>query len=273
MSSRLDRVYVSRILVGCLASCDTRAVSFSDHLAVVCTLRSDQPCRPERRPPSAWSLDSSILTEEAFTNTFKQQWQQWCALRPRYSNAVDWWLRLVKPAIRGVAAAYTRERRRERSAMLQFLQQALQEVCAKDHRTPEDINTIKELKSAIIAIHGERLRGVTVSSKVDSTLDEEPTSMHQVYKCRQRSKQQNIDHMTTDDGEVLDTQDTIADHLLEVFRDKFGAPPGPPPPPASLLHLDAAVTEEDNELLSRDVTEAEVLARRPLQQEAQESRP
>ena len=259
MSSRLDRLYVARSLVSQLSSVCTVPVSFSDHLAVVCSLSAD--CAPPpTRPPSSWVLDRSILQDEDFKDSFSREWQLWCSERGRYPSAVQWWLRRVKPSIRRLAAQHTRQKREDQRHLLAFLNGALQELYAKPHRTAQDMESIRELKQAVNEVHAERLQGVAVKAKLDKTVASEPVSMHHVLKGKQRSNQQQLRVLETDSGEVLDTRDTISAHLLQVFTAKFSAPAGPAPPPSALQHLEATVTEEDNALLVEDVTEAELQA-------------
>ena len=62
MSARLDRFYVSPATARDLLHAETTAVSFSDHLAVTCTLRSDledPPRSPSKEPRTTWTLDAA----------------------------------------------------------------------------------------------------------------------------------------------------------------------------------------------------------------------
>jgi hypothetical protein len=261
MSSRLDRLYCSSSMYRLLQSVDTLPAAFSDHMAVVCSLHCDDvtPPRPAR-PTASWVLDAGILAEEEFKALFVQHWRQWCAQRHRFAHAVEWWLRLAKPSIRKLAADYTKERREQQNAMLDFLQATLQELYRKPSRSAADMKCLKEVKQSILQIHADRLRGVASRAKLDSTVDNEPVSMHHVVRARRRSKQQNMNHLRTADGEVLEEQRDIAAHLLCVYTDKFSSPGGPPPPASALLHLEETVTDQDNSTLTEDITLEEVKA-------------
>ena len=260
MSSRLDRLYVGQPLKDLLVAVNTVPVSFSDHLAVVSSLSLPPEGSTATRPPSAWTLDAAILQDEEFEELFSREWRHCCSQKDRFPSPVDWWLRAAKPFIRRCAANYTRQKRHDQRSKLAFLQDALQELCAKQQRSADDMLLIKEIKTAMNEVHAERLSGVAVRSKLDSLMDCEPTTMHHVIRVNRRSRQQDIRRLKTDDGEVLDTQDVISDHLLHVYRDKFSLPPGPPPPPAAVQHLETTLTAQDNQDLAQPITEAELLA-------------
>ena len=261
MSSRLDRLYCSSSMQSLLQSADTLPAAFSDHLAVVCQLRWDDVTPPSpSRPAGSWVLDAGILDEEEFKDMFKDQWVQWCAQHHRFASPVEWWLRLAEPSIRQLAADYTRERRRQQGEMLDFLQATLQELYRKPQRSAADIKCLREVKQSILQLHADRLRGTATRAKLDSTVDNEPVSMHHVFHARRRSKQQHITRLETADGKVLDLQDDISAHLLSVYSEKFSLPAGPACPASALLDLEETFTEQDNSILTQDITLEEVKA-------------
>ena len=259
MSSRLDRVYVAPDLASRLGSADVMPVSFSDHHAVLLSL-AGAPAAKTPRPPAAWVLDRTILADENFKECFTREWQLWRSQRAGYPSAVQWWLRLVKPALRGLAAQYTKEKRRQQSELLSYLHATMHEVCSKQQRSPADLDILKDVKKAISEVHADRLQGVSIRAKLNNNVTDEPVSIHHVVKGKQRSKQQQLRVLETSAGEVLDAQDSIAAHLLDVFAAKFSAPTGPAPPPSALAHVERTVTAEDNEALTEDISEAELLA-------------
>lgn len=261
MSSRLDRLYVTRCLSDKLVKADIIPVSFSDHLALACSLRAGraEPATT-RRTPKTWTLDASILSDAEFKESFAREWQLWASERACFSSAIDWWLRLVKPAIRRLAAEQTKRKRKDQNNLLDFLQGAMQGLYSKTSRSAANMETLKDIKKSINEVHADRLQGVAVRAKLHGNIADEPVSMYHVLKGRQRSRQQHIKTLRKDDGEILDGQDCIADHMLEVFTAKFRAPEGSTPPSSALVHLERTVTDVDNDSLTQDITEAELLA-------------
>jgi endonuclease/exonuclease/phosphatase family metal-dependent hydrolase len=262
VSSRLDRIYASPATCRAARCIETSAVSFSDHMAVICKFDQEAPPRtePTSRARASWTLDISILHDEDFQEYFKQQWRLWTSRRPSFKHAVDWWLRIVKPGIRRVAAEYTREKRRLQNIQLNFLHSALQELSVLTARSAADMQCVKDIKKAINDIHADRLRGFGAKAKTDSVVDGEPVSMHHIFKYTKRKARQSISQLTTDDGRVLDSSADITEHLLDVFTSRFSAPDGAPPPASTLAHLERSITEEDNESLCQPITLEELTA-------------
>ena len=261
MSSRLDRVYVSQRAAGLVQQVETVPVSFSDHHAVLCALAGpgqQHSAARDSRPPAAWKLDASILKDEAFQDAFKGEWAQWCARQESFESLTEWWLRLVKPGIRRVASAYTREKRRTQASKMSFLEDALKDIYAQQHRSVEDMATVKDIKAAILELHEERLQGVAARAKADTLATDERVSMFHVVQAARRAKQQDVTSLTTVDGEVLSSQDDIAGHFRDVYKAKFSKQPSREC--ESLRGVTATMTEQDNERLAGAITMEEVEA-------------
>ena len=267
MSARLDRVYVSTCLLPELLAASTAAVACSaDHLALTVTLRAQRgpqrgPSRARRRgnDQTSWTLDGRILADPDFTELLAEEWPAVRAEQHRYPSLAEWWVLHAKPRVRALAADFTREMRRELGEKLNFLQAALQELCAVAPRTAADTRTIRDVKKEIVELHAQKLQGVLDRAKLDSVIEDEPVSMHHIASMKRRAKQQAITTLQTAEGEVLTEHQDIAEHFLDVFRGKFKRAAGSGEGSHSLVdELEATISDEDNATLCQAITLEEV---------------
>ena len=256
MSARLDRMYASPALAEKLEEADTTAVPFSDHHAVKLKLKhSEGRTGLPGKSKASWTLDNRILQDPAFMELLAGKMREWRAKQRKYASLAEWWVKLVKPQVRGLAADFTSDLRAELKRQTEFLQHALQELCAKDTRTAADNKTITEIKKEIIELHALKLRGVLDRSKLDSIIADEPVTMHHIANMNRRSRQQDIQRLETTDGEVL-TGGEVPAHFLETFKAKFSKPAGGGS--TMLDELDTTLDAGDNAELVRAFTEEEV---------------
>ena len=270
MSARLDRVYVTgNLLLELRAACTTAVACSADHLALTVSLAArlglgaQQPsaARSKRgNDQAAWKLDNRILQDPDFEALLAARWAALRAKKSQYTSLTEWWLRCAKPQVRALAAEFTREVRKDLANKLDFLQSALQELCAVWPRTAADTRLIREVKKEIVELHALRLRGVLDRAKLDSVIADEPVSLHHVASMRRRARQQSVNTLETADGEVLTEHEDISKHFYEVFKNKFKTPAAQEGSTSLLDELEPTICADDNAALCQDITLEEVAA-------------
>jgi hypothetical protein len=74
-AARLDRIYVSRQLIGRKYWIKTAVAAFTDHLAVI--LRISLDVTTVQRGRNYWKMDAALLSDAGVQETLQQRWMGW----------------------------------------------------------------------------------------------------------------------------------------------------------------------------------------------------
>jgi hypothetical protein len=97
-ASRLDRIYVTQLLLSRKQGVETITAAFTDHLAVVLRLAIEKPVPSAGR--GYWRINVSYLHDKTFRDDLATRWAQWQKHKKFYPNSVLWWGRYVKRMVR-----------------------------------------------------------------------------------------------------------------------------------------------------------------------------
>jgi hypothetical protein len=117
-ASRLDRIYVTTTIMSKKTGIETMAAAFTDHSAVILRLAMEHP--PNSRGRGYCKMNTNILQQKTFQETFKNKWGKWKMNKKHYPTTVMWWSRYVKKQIKITCMAEGAERRRDRCQMENF---------------------------------------------------------------------------------------------------------------------------------------------------------
>lgn len=90
-SSRLDRIYASKVLISSLQDVKLAACAASDHMGVVLNIAigTDRPTQKQRA--ARWQLDPATKCNGAFMATLRDEWQRLQRSKDRAEDLVEWW--------------------------------------------------------------------------------------------------------------------------------------------------------------------------------------
>ena len=88
LSSRIDFILVPHVWVPSVSSCDIVACPFSDHCAVVMSVRVPEV---PSHGPGVWKLNLSVLNDPEYISLITNFWSDWRAAQPR-SPVFPLWL-------------------------------------------------------------------------------------------------------------------------------------------------------------------------------------
>lgn len=83
--ARLDRIYIDSQITNRIKSVSHPPFTFSDHKAVLVTLKSSLP-----RGPGYWKCNVNVLEDEHFHDDFLRLWDRLVVEKTNY-NPIDWW--------------------------------------------------------------------------------------------------------------------------------------------------------------------------------------
>jgi len=185
---------------------------------------------------------------------------EWRKKKHHAPSIVEWWEQ-CKRKLRGFCSAYSRQVRADTRAMLEFRTECLNELYANQQRTPLDMHLIRKHKKAINTLLIRQMGGIIERSKCDRPCSEEEPSIHHVAAQHKRSRQNNLESLEGESGEIHDTQEKLEKYIHQHFTAKLSTS-GPPPPASSpfLDELQSVVTPEDNDALLAPITKEELHA-------------
>lgn len=254
-ASRLDRFYISDRLVPHFKSYHEHAVSFSDHLAVACHINLGVQYAP--RGPSYWKLNNTVLKHPQFLPEFKEFWKGIVSHQRRFSSIADWWEKYAKRKIQTHCRVFTSRVLREGSALMRFYEQALGDLVAQPP-SPENAQSIKEVKESIVRLRREKLQGTEIYSKCNTTQEGEMATMYHAIRRHKRARSRAVHSMENELGEVLCTNKDLLDHAKGHFEALFAHPAGPSSAPVYLHDVPRILQDADVNLLVRQLTAEEL---------------
>ena len=111
LSSRIDFNLVPHVWVPSVSSCDIVACPFSDHCAVVISVRVPEV---PSHGPGVWKLNLSVLNDPEYISLITNFWSDWRAVQPRFLTLDKWWDK-GKNIIKGLTIRYCCVRSSQRS--------------------------------------------------------------------------------------------------------------------------------------------------------------
>lgn len=216
--SRLDRFYLSRRASALLCDVDQHTLAVSDHRAVSMELAVDVE-EPPRPPRQQWKLDPAVLVHPHLQEHLRAFWTDWQHKKSNFGDIVSWWEQ-GKVRLRSFLARFTRETRKQERAMLQFLQQCLDEAVNEGGQNSTDAVHYKEL---IIALLKRRLPLAAGRAKVDS-VDGEVPSLHPVAAAIRRGHSNTIGSLEHADGTTVEEPARVLELVRAHLAATFAAP-------------------------------------------------
>lgn len=212
---RLDRVYVSRVLEGSIASCDvvqvgTSAQYFSDHKAVVLSTEDAVGFGPQRPP---WRLNLSLLDDQNVEADIRAY------LGSRFteeSRSPEWW-DSVKSGVRAIFQMWGKRLASQRRRELSLLQAGLRGLLADGLSTEQERAAYKELQADLSGLLARRSQGWRPTAH-DMT---GRRSARASLADAQRSPPVPLDQLTKPDGSTVTEIDDIVSACKQFYEELY----------------------------------------------------
>ena len=211
-ASRIDRIYLSRMLLQRKTGIETRVVACTDHLALV--LRIGIPRQLPTMGRRYWKMNASLLHTQAFIEEFKTCWSKWQLHKKHYPNITIWWCRHVKRMIRYYFIAESKTRIQEQRDLENFYYQRIYSILETNPAKPETMYIkLKEIKAKIVRICNRSQRKLLLNLGETDTGNDDSPSLYHFFKQKKRQSFKAI-HQVRD--EMNATQNTPY-AILRVF--------------------------------------------------------
>lgn len=256
--SRIDRMYVTKNLENKIGGIEVIPTTFSDHLAVKCSIRLQRQSTYWGRP--LWKLNVSMLTEEALAREVEEVWRASHRMRRNYRSTIEWWTLCAKKKLRSTLISYGRERARWSRYTIEFHYSCLRELV--DQPISEDVlMNIRKIKAQIISIKRQQLEGLKLKSRVQTTVEEENASLYHLIEHDRKRRKTFIAYLRAEDDRLMSDQKEMLNEVYRFYSTLYADVPFNPTSTSDLLQnigLNNAVNDEDNTALSSEVTCEEV---------------
>jgi exonuclease III len=219
-ASRLDRIYVSRTVLSRSPRTETRAVAFSDHMAVVIHTTCAVEVAAQGR--GVWRMNAALLNSNATQSRLAEEWTRWDALKRLYSTRVQWLCRGIKPRIRTFFKREGRARAMEAKEMSEFLYTAIYDLLSSRMDPLEKHGRLQSLKAQLRRLHTTSRGCATMDAGTEDKYGDEEPSLYHLIRATKRRNQRSIHTIKTPEGEILSTTPAILRHFRTHFTSKYG---------------------------------------------------
>ena len=215
-----------------------------------------------------WKLNVDLLDDDEVCHNFSLFWQHIRNKISNYDNINQWWEYFAKKKIKTFFILEGKRISSEKFGLINHLEFRLRKLYNNlDASGNLDYQQVKDLKDMIDNLKLKILNGIKVRSRVqEASLGEIPSS-YLLGKLKSNNNKKlitkliaenNIDDAFTE-GDVLDETDKINEYVYKYYRKLYSEIYGDEDIQIELLNLiDSKVNEEDNDLLTEEITIFEI---------------
>jgi hypothetical protein len=256
-ATRLDRIYITKLLHMRKCGVETVATAFTDHFAVVIRLATDVPFVEGGR--GYWKMNAFLLHDRGFCEMLRDRWTKCKTYKRYYPNAVKWWTGYVKGQIKKFFAGEGAVRRQDRLGMENIYYDAIYAAIREVTNTATLHGILKELKGRIIRLHnGPNQRLLLDTDGQKEQLDETPTLFH-LMRQRKRQQSRHISHVNDVNGNTYRSAREIRRVFTGHLQQTFDAIKAETHSIQALLEgVKKQIAPEANEMIQMPITEEEL---------------
>ena len=259
-ASRIDRCYHWGELA--VQEAEYHPISFSDHLSlrIVYTVPSSvsHKVAPQARPH--FKIPPDIVDDEIFSASISKAAESWRQVREAGVNILSWWQYLVKPGIRHLAKARSKELKKQRRGFLNLL--CVRQAHLGSKVRSGDLSTLSQLAEVNLRIgkwyEEESQRIVLISRAEDINTNEKVRIYHHALH-RKHINRSSILKLETPTG-IVEGHESCAQALEENVASHLLHPAllNPEAQDILLSEVEPCFTDEDNLMLLAEPTKDEV---------------
>jgi hypothetical protein len=222
-ASRLDRINISPTLQRKRRRVEMIVATFTDHLAVVMRMESNDPELTSGR--GFWRMNTTLLRETDFKQLLQEKWEYWRTHKKYYPTTLMWWERYVKRMSRKLFTWEETERRCDRRAMEDFYYEVINTMLCAQYDHEANTITLKSLKAKITRLQHEEQRRLFINTGEEDRVDEETPTLYHFIRARKRHVSRAVQTLQDSNGVVHTTSAGILRALKKYMRMKFDVIP------------------------------------------------
>ena len=204
VSCRLDRFYVSNLILNSITSCKNIPFGHSDHDAVKLTLENFSKIT---FGSGYWKFNNSILEDKAYITSFTKFWA--LATENLETSLENW--DILKSKIKDFTVQYCIKKQKTRFSVIKQLEREYRNLNYHENKSPGDyIDRINALKTQIKEIQEENYRGSIIRSKAKNLNEDEKLSNYFFKREVKRAKSKTITKITEESSQYENSGEILA---------------------------------------------------------------
>ena len=215
-----------------VSSCDIVACPFSDHCAVVMSVRVPEV---PSRGPGVWKLNLSVLNDPDYVSLISNFWSDWRAVQPRFRTLAKWWDK-GKSIIRGLTIRYCCDRSSQRSQHRSLLSRLVDHLkCRVDAGSISSLGPYRSTLAEIARIDIEVACGAHVRARARWMEEGETSLAFFLLLEKKRAADRFVAALRADDGSIVSHTDDLCRVFSSFYATLFTAEATDPAIAKSLL--------------------------------------
>ena len=215
-----------------VSSCDIVACPFSDHCAVVMSVRVREV---PSRGPGVWKLNLSVLNDPEYISVISNFWSDWRAAQPRFPTLAKWWDK-GKSNIKGLTIRYCCVRSSQRSQHRGLLSRLADHLkCRVDAGFVSCLGPYRSTLAEIARMDIEVARGAQVRARARWVEEGETSSAFFLRLEKKRVADRSVEALRTNDGSIVSHNDDLCCVFSSFYESLFTAEATDPAIANSLL--------------------------------------
>jgi exonuclease III len=219
-ASRIDRIYLSKALMACKTSAETRVAAFTDHSALL--VRLTMNAQNHRHGKGRWKLNNMLLQEETRTK-YRRGWEDWKVRIPQYRNKLEWWDKFAKTRTQHFFKQEGRTQAAERRQMENFYYQCIYDLISEKQRDQNITTRLKYFKDKIMDLQRIKTQKIILEAQDQGPVQNERATLYYLCKARRKRTGRMINQITDEGGRKLDTHEEIMRMMTEKVKEGFKA--------------------------------------------------
>ena len=208
MASRIDYGLISRSLDPYAKHIDIDDNVFSDHAAIVLSLKLSDIVRGK----GYWKMNNHIIATKCFQDIFENWWQEWVLTKNQYSSVRQWW-DLTKKKIKQLTIWCAVQMNDESRNELKFLEKQLQLVGDNCER--------KIIETEIKQIYATKTEGARVRTRVNWHENGESSIAYFYNLEKRKGKEKFWDGILDCDGNMLYGTEKILERQVQFYKELY----------------------------------------------------
>ena len=203
-----------------MSSCDIVACPFSDHCAVVMSVRVPEV---PSHGPGVWKLNLSVLNDPEYISLFSNFWSDWRAAQPRFPTLAKWWDK-GKSIIKGLTIRYCCVRSSQRSQHRSLLSRLADHLkCRVDAGFISCLGPYRSTLAKIARMDIEVARGAQVRAGAYWMEEGETSSAFFLRLEKKRAADRSVAALRTNDGSIVSHNDDLCRVFSSFYESLFTA--------------------------------------------------
>jgi hypothetical protein len=206
VSTRIDRFYISKHLFNYVSDVSHCSSLKSDHDIVVLQLHN--LFQNQQTGPGFWHCNTSTLNDLKLQDDMKELWSHLIAITPKDT---DWWEGCKLESKRLIIWHSTRIAK-EKQQQLRIFELELRKLKQLERASPGKYSDeIVSIKASVAKVLDDKFNGNKIRSKAKTLDENERPSKYFLKKEKDNADVKNIPKLSTEHGEVTDTEDIITE--------------------------------------------------------------